>query len=348
MKKTALLVLLFFVSVAVFAQNAIYTSHEFIDKQIKINYALYKEGTVSLYVSVDGGTTFNGPLACLSGDAGCNIKPGPSRSMIWDAPAGYDQISPSLLQFKVLVRDFNDISIPMVNVIGGTFTIGNKEHQTNNIPSDEVPVHTATVSDFSISKYEITQEQWVTIMGSNPSFFLGDSLPVDNVSYADVRQFVFKLSKITGKKYRMPTEAEWLYAARGGHKSQGYKYSGSNNLDEVAWTKENSGKKTHEVGTKEPNELGIYDMTGNVMEWCYDNYGVYPSEDVINPTGPIKETLSTYKDGVWTIQEANKEPHYVMKGASWINSSKNCYLDKRHHSYINHRRYNFGVRIVME
>ena len=130
----------------------------------------------------------------------------------------------------------------------------------------EKPVHKVTLSDYYIGKTEVTQALWEAVMGNNPSAFKGENLPVECISWNDCKEFISKLNALTGKTFRMPTEAEWEYAARGGSKSRGYKYSGSGNIDEVAWHKDNSEEKTHEVGTKRPNELGIYDMSGNVGE----------------------------------------------------------------------------------
>ena len=150
----------------------------------------------------------------------------------------------------------------------------------------EKPVHRVTLTNnYYIGKYEVTQALWQAVMGSNPSCFKGDDLPVERVSWNDCQDFISKLNSITGKRFRLPTEAEWEYAARGGKKSRGYQYSGSNTLGDVAWYSDNSGSKTHAVGTKQPNELGIYDMAGNVDEWCQDRYGSYSSSPQTNPTG---------------------------------------------------------------
>ena len=156
-------------------------------------------------------------------------------------------------------------------------------------PADrEKPVHRVTLTnDYYIGKYEVTQALWQAVMGSNPSNFKGDALPVEQVSWNDCQDFISKLNAMTGKRFRLPTEAEWEYAARGGKKSRGYQYSGSKTLGDVAWYDGNSGSKTHAVGTKQPNELGIYDMAGNVWEWCQDWYGSYSSSSQTNPTGAV-------------------------------------------------------------
>jgi len=156
----------------------------------------------------------------------------------------------------------------MIFVQGGTFTMGCTDEQVRYCENDENPPHQVTVSSFYIGKYEVTQEQWRAIMGNSPAHFRGSNLPVENVSLREIKKFIRKLNKKTGKKYRLPTEAEWEFAARGGIHSKGYLFSGSNNIDNVAWYDKNSNHKTHTVGTKAPNELGIYDMNGNVFELC--------------------------------------------------------------------------------
>ena len=186
----------------------------------------------------------------------------------------------------------------MVYVEDGTFTMGCTSEQSN-CNSDETP-HQVTLSSYYIGKYEVTQAQWIEIMGDNPSTFKGDNFPVENVSWEDIQEFITKLKEKTGRTYRLPTEAEWEYAARGGNKSQGYLYSGSNNLNDVGWYDDNNSyNRTHPVGEKQANELGIYDMSGNVYEWCSDWYGSYSSSSQTNPTGPSGGSSRVFRGGGW-------------------------------------------------
>ena len=195
----------------------------------------------------------------------------------------------------------NGISIEMVKVEAGSFNMGATPEMENPYDS-EIPVHRVTLTNnYYIGKYEVTQALWQAVMGSNPSYFKGDDLPVEKVSWDDCQDFISKLNAMTGKRFRLPSEAEWEYAARGGKKSRGYQYSGSNTLGDVAWYYGNSGPKTHAVGTKQPNELGIYDMTGNVWEWCQDWVGSYSSSPQTNPTGAASGSLRVNRGGSWDI-----------------------------------------------
>jgi len=187
----------------------------------------------------------------------------------------------------------------MVFVHGGTFQMG-----SNSRGNDEKPFHSVTISNYYIGKYEVTQKLWRDVMGNDPpelSFKGCDQCPVEKVSWNDIQEFLQKLNLKTGKNYRLPTEAEWEYAARGGNQSKGYIYSGSNTIDEIAWYGSNSGSKTHPVGQKHPNELGLYDMTGNVWEWCSDWYGdtYYKSSPMDNPKGPSIGTSRSLRGGSW-------------------------------------------------
>lgn len=184
----------------------------------------------------------------------------------------------------------NGISFEMVKVEEGTFRMGATPEQARDAQGDEKPAHNVLMSSFYIGKNEVIQELWLAVMGANPSDddFKGTKVPVVNISWEDCKDFIKKLNKLTGKKFRLPTEAEWEFAARGGILSKGYKYAGSDNIDEVAWYDGNSGNHPHPVGQKQPNELGLYDMSGNVYEWCQDWYSssYYKSSTYKNPTGP--------------------------------------------------------------
>ena len=183
----------------------------------------------------------------------------------------------------------NNYKFRMIPVPGRTFTMGcTRPHATKHTYEDDKPVHKVTLDSFYIGQHEVTQRLWVTVMGNNPSrWTYSDSLPVEQVSYNDVQIFIARLSQMTGYRFRLPTEAEWEYAARGGNRSKGYVYPGCDgNPGPVAWYGMNSNNRTHPVGQLKPNELGLYDMAGNVWEWCSDWYGKYTSDPQTNPRGP--------------------------------------------------------------
>lgn len=189
------------------------------------------------------------------------------------------------------------VKFKMVYVEGGTFTMGATAEQRSDAYSVEKPVHQVTLSDYYIGETQVTQALWKAVMGKDPSNWIGDDLPVEQVSWEDVHEFIKKLNQETGRTFRLPTEAEWEYAARGGKKSKGYKYSGSDNIDEVAWYDANSGGKAHSVKEKNANELGLYDMSGNVWEWCNDWFGDYISSTQVNPIGPSMGSLRVCRGG---------------------------------------------------
>ena len=188
--------------------------------------------------------------------------------------------------------------IEMVYVSGGTFTMGTAQRNYSYNWSE--PPHKVTLSGYYIGKYEVTQELWVAVMGSNPSYFRGNKLPVENVSWDDVQKFLRKLNTMTGKNYRLPTEAEWEFAAIGGSNYKNFIYAGSDNIDDVAWY---SCKSTHEVGTKSPNTKVIYDMSGNVCEWCQDYFGEYGKRSQVNPKGPVSGTYRIFRGGCFYTNE---------------------------------------------
>jgi len=212
----------------------------------------------------------------------------------------------------------------MVFVDGGTFMMG-----SNNGEDDEKPVHEVTLSSYYIGKYEVTQAQWQAVMGNNPSDNGScNNCPVEQVSWNDMQGYIQKLNAQTGKQYRLPTEAEWEYAARGGNKSRNYTFSGSDDINSVAWYDGNSGDKTHTVGGKQYNELGIYDMSGNVWEWCADWYGNYRSRRVSNPKGP------------------SSAESRLLRGGSWLGNPQDCRAANRGGYNPDNKFSNFGFRLV--
>jgi formylglycine-generating enzyme required for sulfatase activity len=205
----------------------------------------------------------------------------------------------------------NGVRFIMIHVEGGTYKMGATPEQGSDASSREKPVHQVTVDDFYIAQTEVTQELWMAVMGSNPSYFPGSLHPVEYVSWAECQDFITALNALTGWSFRLPSEAEWEYAARGGNQSLGYKYAGSNDVSAVAWYSGNDSWETrgtgehgtHDVATRMPNELELYDMSGNVHEWVQDWYGDYSSGSQVNPVGPSSGTARVYRGGNWYFDE---------------------------------------------
>ena len=201
--------------------------------------------------------------------------------------------------FRPQTIKVGNVEFKMLPVAGGAFKMGSPDSDTDAW-DNERPMHLVTLSDYYMGETEVTQALWLEVMGKNPSSYRGDlQRPVESVSWNDCQEFITKLNEKTGKTFRLPTEAEWEYAARGGSKSRGYKYAGSNDLDKVGWYEDNSSETTHPVKQKQANELGLYDMTGNVWEWCADRFGDYGSSAQTNPTGPSTGDKRVFRGGGW-------------------------------------------------
>jgi formylglycine-generating enzyme required for sulfatase activity len=205
---------------------------------------------------------------------------------------------------SVIVPKKYDFEPEMVFVKGGIFKMGSNNNEL------EKPIHEVSLNDFHIGKFPVIQAQWQAVMGNNPSRFKGDDLPVDQVSWDDIQVFIEKINAKTNKKYCLPTEAEWEFAARGGTQSQGFTYSGNNELKEVGWFSENAGSKTYPVGQLKSNELGIYDMSGNVWEWCNDWYGSYNNGSHTDPKGAASGTNRVFRGGSWDCTPENCRSAY--------------------------------------
>ena len=222
----------------------------------------------------------------------------------------------------------------MIKVEGGTFTMGATEEQGADASDDERPIHKVTLSDYYIGQTEVKQALWTAVMGWNESWFMSDNRPVEYVSWDDCQSFIEELNRLLskelgGKRFALPTEAQWEFAARGGNKSQGYRYAGGSNIDDVAWYYDNSGGITHPVAQKQPNELGLYDMSGNVEERCQDWYGNYSSDAQTNPQGPASGTYRVYR------------------GCSWYSDAKDCRVSNRGGNMPVIRSRTLGLRLCL-
>ena len=253
-----------------------------------------------------------------------------SKDSLWCQIGENEFVNRRFLQLSKTVKTnliLQDIANDMLLAEGGTFMMGSNNYE------DENPMHSVTLDSFYISRYPVTQAQWELIMGNNPSYFRGDAqCPVENVSWNDIQDFLKKLKQLTGQNYHLPTEAEWEYAARGGNKSMGYQYAGSNNIDEVAWYNENSNYSTHPVGQKKPNELGLYDMSGNVWECCQDYW--YGSDYYKN---------SAAKNLLGLANDSSR----VLRGGSWNYFAAGCRVAYRYYYSPGYRISYYGFRLAL-
>ena len=258
-----------------------------------------------------------------------NLELNSLNSAIKNKEKEIDQIRMDIDTISYKFKDSHDgmFEPEMVTLTGGSFNMGSE-----NGDLDEKHIHNVTVSSFKMAKYACTQAQWRAIMKTNPSHHKDDNCPVEKVSWNDAQEYIQKLNTLTGKKYRLPTEAEWEYAARGGSSNSNNIYAGGNDIETVAWYDGNSGYQTHLVGQKQPNEVGLYDMSGNVWEWCNDWYAAnyyFPSQGLdINPQGP-------------EIGEIR-----VIRGGCWSLPPKSCRIANRHYVRPTDNNFNIGFRLV--
>lgn len=214
----------------------------------------------------------------------------------------------------------NGVSFRMIRVDAGTFTMGEPGFIKYS------PFHEVTLSTYYIGETEVTQQLWYAVLESNPSYFKDPQKPVERVTWDDCQHFIRILNILTGRQFRLPTEAEWEFAARGGNKSKGYKYAGNNNVYSVGWTEDYT---THPVAQKKPNELGIYDMSGNVSEWCQDWSGPFSKKPQTNPTGPSTGSGR------------------IFRGGSWYDDYKFCQVSYRLAREPENSRYTVGFRLAL-
>ena len=288
-------------------------------------------GNHQVEVRKDGYATDRKTVAISEGQTASITGTLASNAVASSNTSGYSSGSSSMASGSntISIPVKNGISIEMVKVEAGTFMMGATPEMENPF-DNEKPTHQVTLTnDYYIGKYEVTQALWQAVMGKKPSRFKGDNLPVVSVSWNDCQKFISKLNRKTGKKFRLPTEAEWEYAARGGKKSRCYQYSGSNNISDVAWYYNNSCSKTYIAGSKQANELGIYDMSGNVKEWCQDWFGSYSSSSQVNPTG------------------ANSGSYCVGRGGSWNCVAGSCNPSTRFSFAPDDRYDDLGLRLVL-
>jgi formylglycine-generating enzyme required for sulfatase activity len=245
------------------------------------------------------------------------------------AIAEVDRVAPKELSAESMTRLMKE----MIWVEGGTFLMGSNSDLAS---SAERPAHEVTISGFHMGKFEVSQQLFQEVMGWDHSYFAGKGYPVNNVSWMNVQRFTERLSAMAGKHFRLPTEAEWEYAARGGQLSKGYKFSGSNDIDEVAWYAGNSERRLHPSGMKKPNELGLYDMTGNLWEFCQDDADMRPY-----PDGPRTNPL------VGTFEKSDSRRAKITRGGGYEFDADESLVFRRDGATPNVRMPDIGFRLVM-
>ena len=256
-------------------------------------------------------------------------------TMLIDYLLGGVEFPPDEPEEKVIT--VGDVTFVMIPVEGGTFMMGATSEQGSDGNGRERPVHQVTLSSFYIAQTEVTQALWRAVMNDNPSYFGDPQQPVESVSWEDCQIFIATLNSLTGMVFRLPTEAEWEFAARGGNESMGYKYAGGNDPTSVAWYSYNESWELrgtghhgpHNVATRSPNELMLYDMSGNVHEWCQDWYGDYSRKALTDPAGPANGTARVYRGGSWYFDE-------------WF-----CRVSFRNSFSPTYRSYGIGLRLAL-
>lgn len=261
---------------------------------LTITYTLSRKADICVRVALDGGR-FTPPLKGLSGAVGKGVEPGEGLVITAVQLPEIRGVEPEAITFLVeeddgaLIVYVDSLAMRMMPVEGGTFVMGcTHPRGEKHTYADELPLHRVTVNSFMMGQHEVTQALWKAVMGENPSKWAGnDSLPVEQVSWNAAQIFIARLSQMTGYRFRLPTEAEWEYAARGGCRSHGTPYPGvRSQMWEACWYGGNASGHSHPVGLLKPNELGLFDMGGNVMEWCADWMAPYTAQPQTSPQGP--------------------------------------------------------------
>lgn len=352
MKKIIYLFLILALPLSAFAQTATNVVAAQVGNTIEITYDLDQPAQVTLLLSRDGGATYAPTPKALTGDVGMNVQPG-HKKIVWNLFSDDHNWEIERARFKVVALNMNKeftlgrISFTMIYVEGGTFTMGATSEQGKEAGKDEKPAHQVTLSDYFIGQTEVTQGLWKAVMGTTirqqrdkgnsiwSIYGEGDNYPMYYINWDECQEFVNKLnsllsSQLGGMHFALPTEAQWEYAARGGKKSKGYKYSGSNVAWHVAWLNDNSNVSTYPVGVKTANELGIHDMSGNVWEWCQDWYGSYSKGAQTNPTG------------------ASSGSDRVDRGGCMVSEAGDCRVSGRDYTSPTDRYRSLGLRLVLQ
>ncbi len=242
-----------------------------------------------------------------------------------------------------LAAELQKLSQNMVKIEGGKYVMGATQEQEAEADANESPSHRVKLNTFYMCKYEVTQALWIGVMKQQPSYFKGLDLPIESVSWDDCQKFIKRLNQLTGKHYRMPTEAEWEYAARGGKLTKKQVFSGSNDILNVAWFDENSSDSTHAVGGKQPNELGIYDLSGNVWEWCEDDFAPYTDDNIdLTKSKNNAHPLATSDKAKGSEFRSGK----VIRGGSWNRDLGACRTTKRDNYGPEFSNFAIGLRLV--